>query len=42
MLVSISSSKSSVKPAYENRLPNAPPSSTISYLESIGLAKEAL
>ena len=28
--------------AYENKLPNAPPSSTISYLESIGLEKDAL
>ena len=27
---------------YENRLPSAPPRSTISYLESIGREKEAL
>ncbi len=27
---------------HENKLPRAPPKSTISYLESIGLAKEAL
>lgn len=26
----------------ENKLPNAPPNSTISYLESIGLEKDAL
>jgi hypothetical protein len=28
--------------AYENKLPRAPPNSTISYLESIGLEKDAL
>lgn len=27
---------------HENKLPRAPPSNTISYLESIGFAKEAL
>jgi hypothetical protein len=31
-----------IKRTYENRLPNAPPRRTMSYLESIGLAKEAL
>jgi hypothetical protein len=30
------------KRTYENKLPSAPPRSTMSYLESIGLAKEAL
>jgi hypothetical protein len=29
-------------PTHEKRLPRAPPSSTISYLESIGLEKDAL
>ena len=27
---------------HENKLPNAPPNSTISYLESMGRAKDAL